>query len=533
MQIDRIPYSQTGKFSALVEDYLSNDESISSFFEHQPNLAGISAQLSAKKDFNPALRKTLVAALKSQYKRLRISENDYVELCNQIEKLHSSETFTVTTGHQLCLFTGPLYTVYKILHTIALADALNKKLAGKHIIPVFWMATEDHDFDEINHAYIGNSRVSWQHASGDAVGRLSTEGIEKSIDAIAQLLPPGTRTEQILADVRQAYAHQNLADATRALVHKWFGNKGLIIVDGDDASLKTTMIPAFGAEIIEQRAFQALAKTNARLAEKYPLQVAGRKINLFYLHNNNRYRLAPTTNGFEAVGGHKQFSEQSIIEELRAHPERFSPNVVLRPVYQEAILPNLAYIGGGGEVAYWAQLKEVFHAFEVPMPVVFLRQSVGILSAKHADNLKDMGFSIVDLFKPLHELNLSFLKKKKDYSTEIAVQTEHIKARFDALVLLAKEVDATLIKNAEAQKKQALRSIEVFEKKIWRAEARKENTHLNRLGAAWQQFSPSGGLQERKQNAMPFLQQFGYQWFDDVLEAIEPLESNFVIITAP
>jgi len=531
MQITKIPYAQTGKFSALVEDYLRKDDFISSFFQHKPNLLGIQSQLEVKKNFDPALRIRLIEALKKQYKRLQLAEDECAEISERIDLLQSPNTFTVTTGHQLCLFTGPLYTVYKILHTLALADYINKTLAGVQIIPVFWMATEDHDFEEVNHAYLGDNRVKWHQKSGNAVGRLTTNGIANVIDEVAQFLPPGLRTEQILADLRQAYAHENLADATRYLVHKWFGHKGLLVVDGDDAQLKKTMIPAFQAEITEQRALQSLTKTNTRLSEKYPIQVAGREINLFYLNNQSRFRLAPAFNGFDIVGGHKHFTEKTIVDELHAHPERFSPNVVLRPLYQEAILPNLAYIGGGGEVAYWAQLKDVFNVFGIPMPVVLLRQSVGVLSAKHANNIQKIGFSAVDLFKPLHELNLLFLKRKKDYSIKIDNEKQQIEARFDALVLLAKQVDATLIKNAEAQKKRALRSIEILEKKIWRAEARKENTDLTRLKAALNEFAPGGGLQERKQNILPFLQQYGYQWFDQVQAAIEPLENNFITIT--
>ncbi len=371
MQAERIPYNQTNRFSKLVYDYLENQDAIIDFFGEMPTLQGFKNQLATKRQFSAATREVLVDSLKEQYSCLPLGKTEKEELHKRIEALSDPNTFTVTTGHQLCLFTGPLYTLYKILHVIRLAEELTKSLNGVEVLPVFWMATEDHDFEEVNHFRYRGHKLVWHNELGNAVGRMDTKAIQPVIDDLKQRLPEGVHAETLISELQEAYIIQeNLADATRAIVHKWFGKYGIIILDGDDARLKELVVPAFTKEIKEQVAYREVSETSEKLGAKFGVQVTPREINLFYLNQQVRSRVVEDGGTYKPLSGQVEWTVDEIIAELESHPERFSPNVLLRPLYQETILPNLGYIGGGGELAYWAQLKEMFAAFAVPFPIM-------------------------------------------------------------------------------------------------------------------------------------------------------------------
>jgi bacillithiol biosynthesis cysteine-adding enzyme BshC len=529
MHATRIPYPSTNRFSPLVVDYLAQDEKIISFFGQAPTVDGFKKQLEAKQGFSSAIRKTLVAQLKQQYSCLPLPDDARIELHERIALLENENTFTVTTGHQLCLFTGPLYTVYKILHVIRLAEELTKKLGGVTVLPIFWMATEDHDFAEVNHIRYNSHKVVWHAEPGNAVGRMSTAGIAPVIEELRFRFPQGDLAEKILEELEEAYLKQtNLADATRAIVHKWFGHLGIICLDGDDVELKQFMIPAFGRELTENVAFTSVTQTNEKLGAEYGIQVNPRDINLFYLRDGRRNRITREGEVFSAVGTEWQWNEQEILEDLKTNPERFSPNVMLRPLYQETILPNLGYIGGGGEVAYWAQLKQLFQIFEVPFPIVVLRQSVQLVPKRISQKLEKLQVSELDLFTDQHELTRMLISRQCDYASEINAAEHRIAAEFAQVAKLAGETDTTLVKHVEAQMQRALNSLEGIEKKMFRAAKRNEGDALRRVQECRDVLQPGGGLQERHDNILQHLLEFGPDIITTIYNNIKPLDFEFI-----
>ena len=345
-----IPYSKTGYFSKLICDYLAENESLHSFYHRFPKIENFKLQLEEKKDrYSMDSRRVLVERLKIQYEGFEISEATNLN----IEALLEPRTFTITTGHQLNLFTGPLYFLYKIFSVINLVEKLNKKYADHQFVPVYWMATEDHDLDEINYFNLFGEKIIWDKEAGGAVGELSNDGLEEVLNTFKAALGDTENAKKLGGLFEDAYTkHSNLAEATRYLGNQLFSEYGLVIIDGNDPILKKAFIPYVQKELNENLSFRKISDTTARIvALGYKAQVHPREINLFYLNKGIRERLIEQEGSYLVNGTERIFTSAEISAELLDHPERFSPNALLRPLYQEVILPNLCYIGGGGELA--------------------------------------------------------------------------------------------------------------------------------------------------------------------------------------
>lgn len=371
MQAKYISYQETGSFSKLVLDYINDEEQLKAFYSYRPDMEGL-AKAIEHRNFS-GNRETLVKVLQDQYQHLQPNKS----VTKNIELLGSANTFTVTTGHQLNLFTGPLYFIYKIVTTINLAIELKMAHPDQNFVPVYWMATEDHDFDEINHVSVDEKNISWIQQTNGATGRLSTQTVAAAVTAYKGYLGISKNGKRIAKLVEQAYLqHDNLADATRFLVNNLFEKYGLVIVNADDAQLKKQFTHIITEDIIQHNSSKNIEKSSKNLEDLgYKTQVNGRDINFFYLIDNLRERLIFENGKYLVNHTDISFTEETLKAEIEAHPERFSPNVVMRPMYQEVILPNLAYIGGGAEVAYWMQLKANFDFYQVDFPVLLLRNS--------------------------------------------------------------------------------------------------------------------------------------------------------------
>ena len=358
MNITHIPFKKTGFFSKTMLDYLEKNEAIQPFYNNFPHISGFHNQIEEKqKLFRLQSRLVLVDALKSQYKNFNISKktSEYIEI------LKKQNTFTVTTGHQLNLFTGPLYFLYKIISTINLCEELSEKFPEQNFVPIYWMATEDHDFEEINYFNFEGKKVQWNRKDGGPVGRFSTEGLEDVFNVFSNHLGSSKNAEFIRKLFSDGYLkHKNLADATRYIANELFGEFGLVILDGDDADLKQLFNPIVKDELENQTSFNAVSKTIKDLEKNYKIQVTPRELNLFYLGDEFRERIIFEDGIYKVNNTKITFSKAEILKEVDNNPKAFSPNVIMRPLYQEVILPNLCYLGGGGEMAYWLRVKKLF-----------------------------------------------------------------------------------------------------------------------------------------------------------------------------
>lgn len=528
MPNDCISYQKSGYFSKLIVDYLDEKPGLKPLYNRFPTIGNFKAQLEEKaSNFPLENRKTLAEALQKQYAGFQISDDTQ----RNITSLSDSKTFTITTGHQLNLFTGPLYFLYKIVSVINLCKELKQAYPQHHFVPVYWMATEDHDFAEINYFHFKNVKIKWDRESFGPVGRLSNEGLAEVFEVFAKDLGIGENAEYLKTLFQNSYLnHSNLAGATRYLANELFGGSGLVIIDGDDDSLKQLFIPFVKKELLDQTSFQKVTETNTALKE-YNIQVNPREINLFYIEDNLRERIVLENNQYKINNTDLVFSEKQILELLENHPERFSPNVILRPLYQEVILPNLCYIGGGGEIAYWLQLKSNFEANGIAFPMLLIRNSVVLTTEKQLQKADRLNLSWEDLFSNQQALFTKKTQELSQFNLDFTAQKEHLKQQFEALNQIAAQTDKSFTGAVKAQEIKQLKGLENLEKRLLKAEKKIYAEKLERIIQLQNELFPNQSLQERRNNFSEFYLESGSQLFQKIMVGLHPLEQNFSVIT--
>ncbi len=472
-------------------------------------------------------RTTLVNVLKEQYSNVEASERTL----DHINSLQEENTFTITTGHQLNLFTGPLYFLYKIISTINLCEELSEKFPKENFVPIYWMATEDHDFDEINYFNFRGSKVVWNRPDGGAVGRFSLEGLQEVFETFSGHLGASRNAAYVQQLFEKAYLnHSNLSEATRYLANELFKEYGLVIIDADDARLKQLFVPIMKDELLHETSYNVVSKTISELEKNYKIQVNPREINLFYLDENSRERIIKEEDVYKVNETDKVFSEMEILEELNNHPERFSPNVIMRPLYQEVILPNLCYIGGGGEMAYWFELKAYFETVEIPFPILLLRNSVQVVSEKQGKKLNNLNISFEEMFKKQHELLAKKVQENSDIQFSFEDGKELLTQQFLALRRVANETDVSFIGAVDAQERKQLKGLENLQKRLLRAEKRKHADLVTRITELQNQLLPNQSLEERQRNFSDFYLEYGESFIDALKETLYPLQLEFTIL---
>ena len=528
MKVHYIPFQETGYFSELIADYLDKSSTLSQFYGNFPDIEGFKNQLELKKStFKQAARNTLVKVLITQYNKFNVSE-----LTNKnINALEAANTFTITTGHQLNIFTGPLYFLYKIVSTINLTKQLTIRFPQHNFVPVYWMATEDHDFDEINYFNFKGKKVVWDRESKGAVGRLNTEGFDAVYKAFSEQLGISKNADALKKLFENAYLnHTNLTDATRYLVNELFGEYGLVIIDGDNSVLKKEFSPNIKEELLNNISFKEVSKTSKKLAENYNIQVNPREINLFYLKDNLRERIIFENSKYKINNTAIVFSKDEILDELNKFPERFSPNVIMRPLYQEIILPNLCYIGGGGELAYWFQLKNYFSQVKTPFPILLLRNSALLISKKQLIKLNKLNVSLNEVFYKQQDLINKKVKEISKIEIDFSEQKSFLQQQFIALKELAKQTDSSFVGAVNAQEKKQLNGLDNLEKRLLKAQKRKLSDIVTRIESLQNQLFPNKSLEERTVNFSEIYLELGSDLIPMLFEALQPLKLEFTVI---
>lgn len=522
-----IPFQETGFFSKMMCDYLEESEKLTNFYNNFPNVKGFQKQIEEKQTFSKSNRKILVEVLKNQYKDLNSSEKTQAN----INVLLEENTFTITTGHQLNLFTGPLYFLYKIISAINLAEELAEKFPESNFVPIYWMATEDHDFDEINYFNLKGKKVQWNSDQTGGVGRFSTDGLADVFEVFSKEIGTSRNAEYLKELFREGYIkHKNLADATRYIANALFTEFGLVIVDADDARLKTLFSSYIEKDLLQSVSYNNVSITNQRLEKEYKIQVNPREINLFYLTDHLRERIVFEDDTYKVNNTSITFSKEEILEEVKNHPERFSPNVIMRPLYQEVILPNLCYIGGGGELAYWMQLKSYFKAVEIPFPILLLRNSVQVVSEKQQGKLDRLSISLQDLFLKQQDLLKKKVNENAEVSFNFASQKETLEQQFSILRNIANKTDASFVGAVNAQEKKQLKGLENLEKRLLRAEKRKQSDFVERIIRLQNEILPNQSLEERQRNFSEYYLEYGNDFIQTLKQELKPLQLEFFVL---
>lgn len=507
-----LSYEQTGYFSKIILDYIHQSNQLAPFYQHPATTEGIRAAIQSRQAVQPN-RTLLVKELQKQYESVQTS----AAVQQNIEQLLQPNTFTITTAHQPAIFTGHLYFVYKILHVIKIAHQLKKDMPEFNFVPVFWMGSEDADLDELGHIYLGGEKLVWETKQTGAVGRMKTTGLDRLIHRIEGELsvqPYGAALIQLLRD---CYLQStDIQTATFKLINALFAEYGLVTIIPDSASLKRVMHPVFEDDLLHQEPAQQVQKTINELEKHYKVQAHPRPVNLFYLKDEVRELIEPLNGHYHVRNTKIQFSKEEILAELKAHPERFSPNVILRGLYQEMLLPNIAFIGGGGETAYWLELKGLFDHYKVPFPVLVLRNSFLVVEKKWQEKIQRMGLQPKDFFQTEQQLLTHLVSRQKNGELKLKQEVEATVQLYTLLKNKAAAVDQSLLQHVEALQARTIKPLQELEKKLLRAEKRKYESEQRQIQAVRSALFPQGGLQERIDNFMPWYAQWGPDFIQNI-----------------
>lgn len=522
-----LDFKSAGTLSPLLLDYLDKKEILKPFYASFPDKQGFSELLKTN-PYSAVDRESLSKILLKQSQSVKNTSELSVK---NISLLTGKNSFTVTTGHQLCLFTGPLYFIYKIFSAINLAEELKKEHPGSDFIPVYWMASEDHDFEEVSSFLVNGRSVKWNSEQKGAVGDFNTAELRTLMPALREALGISENATYLIELFEKAYLkHSTLADATRFLVNELFGKHGLVTVDGNDRDFKQQFKSFFKKDIFENLPMRLVDASVKTLAEmNYQSQVNPRPINCFYIEPGLRARIEKNGDVFHLVGTDRSLTKQELENIIDEAPEKISPNVVLRPLYQQAILPNIAYIGGPGELAYWLEFKKMFDELSVTFPILMPRNFLTVVDKATQHRIEKLKLSVTDFFDSEQKLIKKFMINSDQV---VGLDAEKGKAElvYSELAKKVIAIDPTLEKHVAAELTRLLKKLDGVALKANRALRKKAETELNRITSIKQILFPNGIPQERSENFSALYLSYGPELFEEMKRSIQPFLLNQKIL---
>ncbi len=522
-----LPYA--GLIPPIVADYLAKDSFLASQVQgwFEPKLF---EDLIKSRNFLPAQREKLVQTITQNYAELNLLNNKRAK--QQLEILALENTFTITTGHQLSLFGGTYFMAFKILTAIKLSRELKLRHPEHNFVPLLWLASEDHDFEEIKSTWWNDKNLSWELDSKErATGQLSVQSLQLVVEELVKSLENMGGLGVTLKDwINQAYlGNHTLANASIKFYHSLFAEEGLLILDANSASLKVALKPIMVTDLFSDAFYSVQANSDRRLSERYKLQIKPRNGNFFYLHETHgRKMLKKQKKGFQLADTETTFTDEEIKLLIENHPERFSPNVNLRPLYQELILPNLAYIGGPAEIAYWLQLKPLFNQSEVRFPALTLRFMAAVPPNEMQTKLEKFNLPLEAVLGSEKEVTDRYLKFKHPFNYEKEV--EETLAHYQAIIEGVKDSNPILAKQFLNLKLAAKKEFEGHQSAYKKTILNAEEESIQKLLKIRSRLYPNGTLQERIETYLSLRLKFGLNLNQELLNLIEPFSPGFYLL---
>jgi bacillithiol biosynthesis cysteine-adding enzyme BshC len=527
----KIALNETALFSKLFIDYINNSSKLSEFIAFENSLESFKKAIEQRENY-PVNRNVLADTITQQYQKNQLLTDS---LKSNIALLKEENTFTVCTGHQLCLFTGPLYFIYKIVTKINLAKQLKVAFPDKNFIPIYWMASEDHDFAEINHLHIFNKKVEWiksEHTGEEPVGILSNSGLNEVLSTLSLFWGTSQYAENLKYLFENSYLKtSNISDATRVLVNEIFKETNLLILDPNDTNLKALFVPYMQKDLQEHVAYKNVITTIEKLERLgYKSQVHPREINLFYFESNKRKRVIENPDGtFQLFNSDKTFSKEELLNDLKNNPEKFSPNVILRPLYQQVVLPNLAYVGGPGELAYWLEYKSFFDTEKVFYPILTPRNFACIIDFRTQQLIQKTALPEKYLFASEDDKIKYFIQHAANLPDTENLKNE-LKKIFSQLFYEVEKIDKTLVPFAQAELQKSLKSVDAIKQKLERALKQKNENSINQIRKIHEKIFPNGILQERHENFSSVYLSEGEGFINYLLENFDAFSKEMYLI---
>lgn len=487
------------------------------------SISDLQLQAQKKKEvYSPSTRQNLVQVWNRQ-----ISSFASKSQLENLKSLGDENTFTVTTGHQLTLFAGPLYLVYKVLHVVRLSEEFNNSQTAFKAVPVFWMASEDHDFDEVKSTHLFNQKLTWESEQTGPVGRFEMHDFKEVREQFSAFFA-GKETE-----INELIAISEKADYAAYLqefISKLFAEFGVLVLQPDHRDLKREFIPVILREISSPLAHHAVLNANKQIESAgFKPQAQSRDCNLFYLKKGERLRIEPVENGL-AIDG-KVYSKEELKALVESEPENFSPNVILRPVYQETILPNLVYVGGGGEMAYWIQLKGVFHVHHTLFPLIQQRVSIQLTDGALKKRMDKLNWPDERYFESKEDLKKLFLKENEGDDLDLSILYSQFDTLRSTMIEKAKSIEATLESFAEAETVRMKKQLESFEQRLVKQLKQRHEQVLQSIDFISERIIPENSLQERYFHWLQFAPSGAYmELLNQIHQEIDPFEAELIVI---
>lgn len=521
-----LPYPAVSQLSKTDVAYATLDPALEPFYRYAPTLKNFHQAIQDRAGADTP-RELLVHVLEEQYDVLP----DTSPVWDRIRALLRPDVFTVTTAHQPSLLLGPLYFIYKAMTTINLAEAVQRE-TGKRIIPVFVLGSEDHDLEELNHIRLFNKTIAWEPGLGGPVGLMPAATLAPVLEELKPVLGESENALALWSVIDRSYRQAaTFADATQALLHALFGRFGLVVFNMSHPDLKRQFVPLMRAELTEQASNRLVSAVIAQLHDLgFKTQAMPREINLFYLSPGHRERIVLENGVYKVLHLDKTFTREEILLELENYPERFSPNVVLRPLYQELILPNLAYVGGGGELAYWLERRSQFEHFGIPYPILLRRNSVLWVDKDAIKRSLKFGFPVARYFEETDALVRAYVEAQADAEVSLAAEIADLHRIFEHIAQKAQVIDPTLEKAVRADEVKTAAHLQQWESRLVRAEKQKHEVSINQLRALKEKLFPGNGLQERSDNFIPYYLKYGDRFLDELKENLNPFDNGFVLL---
>ena len=515
------------QFRKLDLNYWMHPEKFIEFVNQPPSFKNIPNQIS-QKILNYTNRDNWCQILKKQYSKIDRSDPIHA----QINKFQSESTFAVTCAHQPCLLGGPLYWWIKIAHTIKIARELNIQYPQYHFIPVYYSGNEDHDFDEINHLWIFNKKLAWNTLQTGPVGRMSLDGMNELFEEILSFFTNDEEAKKLICSIQALKEEAECYEGfLMHFVHFLFGSYGLVYFNPDQVEAKKILIPILSKELTEQMVLEhTSSKIKGLESLTYPIQANPRDINIFYLAPQYRSRIVLENKIFSTIDKKYNWTSQEILEELNSNPENFSPNVLIRPLFQETLLPNLMFIGGGAEIAYWLQLKDIFAYCTITFPMLKRRASVVLIGENAQNKIANLGLNNFDFLEPISQIEEKLIKLKSNFPQELELIGNEISLGYEKLIQLSKNIIKGDNTGLLAEIKKMENILDKLLHKLQKDEKLKFETDLTKVQKIKESLFPDNNLQERKESGFQYFMQYGWSFIDELIEKLPGDNDSLVVL---
>ena len=526
MCCQKLPFEKVQQLSTFDKLFANNQSLFEELIPWKTEMKSIKMVISDRQK-KPFDRKLIHEILTRQYNSLNINgRNDL------IDSLLDDNTYAMVTAHQPYLFGGPLYFITKIISAIKLAQQAKDAFPDNNFVPIFYIGGEDHDLEECNNTTIFQKKILWNTQQSGPIGRMTTDDIDAAIEELCGIMGKNEHAEKLSKLIRTAYhPGRTVNEAMTYFINEFLEDYPLLILNADDVNGKKAFRKIIHQEVLEGIAEPLIVRQQEKMKELgLKPQAFVRPINFFYLSKYGRNRIERKGDRFEIVQTDISFSAVQMEKEIEDYPDRFSPNVIMRPIYQDFLLPTVAYIGGGGELAYWADRKLLFEAFDITMPMLVRRDSFVIVDQTSLKKLEKINISIKELFKDENELKSGFLASQTEVSLSFGSETKALAKVIADIQDKVQQVDPTLKGFVGSETATFFKTLSHIEARVRKALSGKHEIELQQLHSLHQRFFPNNGLQERVESFLSFYVMNGKEIIEKLIECSDPLDFNFKIV---